>query len=169
MVLLVDVERLHPLIGWASVNIGYADRDGGHVVSVEVLKVVVEEGEDDIGLAFLQALAQLEGGLLELLTHLWFGRLGEANGSRRMGHAHCCDNLAHIVFWCMVDGVCVAELRCKSAHRDVAVEAGEAEDENGQKFRTEHDSTLKKERLIYATLEKRCSGSVTIQTGDIVP
>ena len=51
------------------------------MVSIEVLEVIVEEGENDIWLGCGERLSQLSARGLGLFALVWLGCLGEANGS----------------------------------------------------------------------------------------
>lgn len=57
------------------------DGNGGHVIAVEVLEVIVEEGKDDIWLGGLESLAEGFAGGFGRCELLGLGCLGEANGT----------------------------------------------------------------------------------------
>lgn len=79
--LLVDVQGLHPLIGRSDMLFCDGNGDRRHVIAVEVLEVVIEEGENDIRLRGSKCLSQRSARGLGRLPLVGLGRLGEANGS----------------------------------------------------------------------------------------
>lgn len=80
-VLRRDAQRLHELVGGSAVRGGHAHGDARHVGAEEVLEVVVQECDYDVGCRVHERLAQRECCRFGARAGIGSGRFGEADGA----------------------------------------------------------------------------------------